>query len=110
VWLLIVATIPAGLTGLLFEHLFRTFFAKPMAAAVFIVINGLILFSAERLRTRPTAKHLGDESEDTRTDRDLAEGGVRGLDDTRGATKTRTEFSLAVPHRIYALRDSVTQQ
>ena len=35
-WLLVVATVPVGLTGLLFEHTFRTLFAKPLAAAVFL--------------------------------------------------------------------------
>ena len=50
IWLLIVATIPAGLTGLAFEHLFRTIFAKPLAAAIFLSINGLILFAGERYR------------------------------------------------------------
>ena len=44
IWLLIVATIPAAIVGLVFEHLLRTQFAKPMAAAVFLVINGLIYF------------------------------------------------------------------
>jgi len=51
-WLLVVATIPVGLTGFLFEHTFRTLFAKPFAAAVFLVINGLILAGAELLRRR----------------------------------------------------------
>ena len=49
-WLLIVATIPVGITGLLFEHTFRTLFAKPVAAAIFLMINGLILLAGERLR------------------------------------------------------------
>ena len=49
-WLLIVATIPAGLTGLIFEHKFRTVFAKPLAAAIFLTINGLILFIGEQYR------------------------------------------------------------
>src|SRR5437773_956757 len=35
-WLLVVATIPVGLTGLLFEHPLRVLFAKPLAAAVFL--------------------------------------------------------------------------
>ena len=35
-WLLIVATIPAGLTGLALEHSLRTLFAKPLAAAIFL--------------------------------------------------------------------------
>jgi len=49
-WLLIIATIPVGLTGLLLEHSFRTLFAKPLAAAIFLTINGLILLAGERLR------------------------------------------------------------
>ena len=56
VWLLIIATIPVGLTGLLFEHTFRTLFAKPLAAAIFLTINGLILFGAEQLRKRTTIR------------------------------------------------------
>jgi undecaprenyl-diphosphatase len=48
IWLLIMATIPAGLTALAFEHLLRTQFAKPMAAAVFLVINGIILLIGDQ--------------------------------------------------------------
>jgi undecaprenyl-diphosphatase len=53
--LLIIATIPAGLTGLLFEHELRTVFAKPEAAAVFLTLNGVILLVGERLRRRVAA-------------------------------------------------------
>ena len=49
-WLLIIATIPVGITGLALEHTFRILFAKPLAAAIFLTINGLILFAGERLR------------------------------------------------------------
>ncbi|HVD87607.1 MAG TPA: undecaprenyl-diphosphate phosphatase [Jatrophihabitantaceae bacterium] len=49
-WLLIIGTIPVGITGLLFEHAFRTLFAKPLAAAIFLTINGLILFAGEWYR------------------------------------------------------------
>jgi undecaprenyl-diphosphatase len=49
-WLLIVATIPVGITGLVLEHTFRTLFAKPLAAAIFLTINGLVLLAGERLR------------------------------------------------------------
>jgi undecaprenyl-diphosphatase len=51
-WLLIVATIPVGITGLALEHTFRTLFAKPLAAAIFLTINGLILLAGEQLRRR----------------------------------------------------------
>lgn len=46
-WLLVVATIPAGLAGLLLEHALRVLFARPLAAAGFLVVNGLILLAGE---------------------------------------------------------------
>jgi undecaprenyl-diphosphatase len=49
-WLIIIATVPVGITGLALEHLFRTLFAKPIAAAIFLTINGLILLAGERMR------------------------------------------------------------
>ncbi|MGO8960548.1 MAG: undecaprenyl-diphosphate phosphatase [Streptosporangiaceae bacterium] len=51
-WMIIVATIPVGLVGVVFEHTFRVLFSKPILAAVFLVVNGLILFSGEKFRTR----------------------------------------------------------
>jgi len=51
-WLLVVATIPVGIAGLVLEHPFRVLFAKPLAAAIFLTINGGILFGAEVLRRR----------------------------------------------------------
>ena len=47
-WMIILATIPVGLVGLAFEHAFRTIFGKPVYAAVFLCVNGLILFAGER--------------------------------------------------------------
>ncbi|HVA85147.1 MAG TPA: undecaprenyl-diphosphate phosphatase [Candidatus Saccharimonadales bacterium] len=55
-WLLFVATIPAGLAGLLLEHSLRVAFATPVAAAVLLFVNGLILLGGERYRTRPAAR------------------------------------------------------
>ena len=51
-WLLVIATIPVGITGLVLEHTFRTLFAKPEAAAIFLTVNGLILFTGEYLRRK----------------------------------------------------------
>jgi undecaprenyl-diphosphatase len=51
-WMIVIATIPVGLTGIALEHTFRTIFAKPTAAAVFLFINGLVLVAGERLRRR----------------------------------------------------------
>src|SRR6195256_6270253 len=61
-WLLIIATIPVGITGLALEHTFRILFARPLAAAIFLTINGLILLAGEALRRRaPT------DADDTKT-------------------------------------------
>src|SRR5437764_12838657 len=51
-WLIVVATIPVGLTGLVLEHTFRTLFAKPVAASIFLFVNGLILFAGQRTARR----------------------------------------------------------
>ena len=51
-WLIILATIPVGLAGLTFEHVFRVIFGRPAYAAVFLVVNGLILLAGERFRRR----------------------------------------------------------
>lgn len=48
-WLLIAATIPAGLVGLIFEHALRTQFAKPIFAIIFITINGIILIKGDKV-------------------------------------------------------------
>jgi undecaprenyl-diphosphatase len=54
-WLLIAATIPAGLLGLIFEHSLRTLFASPFIAALLLVANGLILLGGERVRQAATS-------------------------------------------------------
>lgn len=51
-WLIVVASIPAGVLGLALEHPLRVALAKPLAAAIFLIVNGLVLFAAERYRRR----------------------------------------------------------
>ncbi|HEY4938424.1 MAG TPA: undecaprenyl-diphosphate phosphatase [Actinomycetota bacterium] len=57
-WLLVIATIPAGITGLALEHTLRTQFAKPLAASIFLTVNGLILLAGERVRRRAGVRKL----------------------------------------------------
>jgi undecaprenyl-diphosphatase len=60
-WLLVVGTIPAGLLGLLLEHKLRSVFASPQSAAIFLFINGFLLYGAELLRRRaPQVEHDDD--------------------------------------------------
>lgn len=51
-WLIVLATIPVGVAGLLLEHLFRTVLGKPLPAAAFLFTNGLVLLLGEYLRRR----------------------------------------------------------
>ena len=74
-WLIVLATIPVGITGLALEHVFRTAFAKPLAASIFLLINGLILFAGERVRK--TSSEATDEvvAAAAATDPGAGEGG-----------------------------------
>jgi undecaprenyl-diphosphatase len=49
-WVIILATIPVGVAGLLLEHLFRTTLGRPIPAAAFLIANGVVLYVGERLR------------------------------------------------------------
>jgi|HubBroStandDraft_4_1064222.scaffolds.fasta_scaffold42253_2 undecaprenyl-diphosphatase len=57
-WLIIIASIPAGIFGIIFEHELRTLTAKPEIAAIFLMVNGLVLFAAERFRRRAEVREL----------------------------------------------------
>jgi undecaprenyl-diphosphatase len=70
-WMIILATIPVGLVGLKFEHAFRTLFGQPIRAAIFLAVNGVILFAGERFRTKKSvaadAEAEAEERSDLRT-------------------------------------------
>ncbi len=57
-WLIIFASIPAGILGIVFEHELRTLTAKPEIAAIFLMINGLLLLLAERFRRKAEVREL----------------------------------------------------
>ncbi len=50
-WLLIVSTIPAGIIGLLLKDQIAGRLLSPQSAALFLMLNGLLLLLAEWLRT-----------------------------------------------------------
>ena len=54
-WLLVLATIPVGLVGLLLDHVFRVYLAKPVPTALFLALNGVILLAGEQARKRRIA-------------------------------------------------------
>jgi undecaprenyl-diphosphatase len=53
--LLVLGTLPAVVLGFAFEKWLRHLFGSPVAAAVFLVVNGVVLFAGERLRRRANA-------------------------------------------------------
>jgi undecaprenyl-diphosphatase len=73
-WMIVIATIPVGLVGLVAEHTFRVLFGKAVIAAYFLMANGVILYIGERFR--PQTSKLADEQvaqeRQAATDRELA--------------------------------------
>src|SRR5947209_16574003 len=57
-WLIVIATIPVGILGLLLEKVIREALAKPLSAAIFLMVNGCILLFAERYRKRAEVREL----------------------------------------------------
>ncbi len=72
-WLIVIATVPVGILGLALEHKLRVLFSKPLLAAFFLVVNGLILLAGERVRLRSEVRALAARE-------GLAEDGARRLD------------------------------
>ena len=59
-WLLVVGTVPAGILGLLLQDSLRTVFASAQSAAFFLMLNGVMLYGAERLRRRAPVVETSD--------------------------------------------------
>jgi undecaprenyl-diphosphatase len=77
-WLLVVGTIPAGLLGLLLEDKLRSVFASAQSAAFFLILNGLMLYGAERLRRRAPVRDT-EEGSDVRIAEEASWPGALGV-------------------------------
>ncbi len=51
-WLIIAATIPAGLIGVLLQKRLEALFASALVTALFLMCNGVVLYCAEYLKER----------------------------------------------------------
>jgi undecaprenyl-diphosphatase len=51
-WLLILATIPVGIAGVLLDKVVQNDLGKPIPAAIFLILNGGVLYAAERFSQR----------------------------------------------------------
>jgi undecaprenyl-diphosphatase len=70
-WLILTASVPAGIIGLALEHSLRTLTAKPEIAAIFLMVNGCVLFAAERFRRRAEVRELAVREGAKPTDREI---------------------------------------
>jgi undecaprenyl-diphosphatase len=59
-WLLILGTVPAGLVGLGLERSLRQLFVSPRVVAGVLILNGALLWCAERLRRHAAPDASGD--------------------------------------------------
>ena len=64
-WLLVVGTIPVGLAGLALDKVMREYLGKPVPAALFLAINGVVLLVVERLDRRASGTSHGDDAAGT---------------------------------------------
>jgi undecaprenyl-diphosphatase len=65
-WLIVVATIPAGILGLLLQDKLQSVFASARSAAFFLILNGILLYFAEQLRKRAPGVPEGEQDGDHR--------------------------------------------
>jgi undecaprenyl-diphosphatase len=98
-WLLIAATVPVGLVGLAFEHVIRTTLGRPWVAALFLTLNGLLLYAVEKLRNRGTAgaHRSGGKAATTATHEDLV-GHVADEDARAAGDVNATMTATAAAH------------
>ncbi len=62
-WLLIAGTIPAGLLGFIFRHLIGQRLLSGYFAAIFLALNGVLLFVAEAMRRKAPSTGTTDSDE-----------------------------------------------
>ena len=72
VWLLIAGTVPVGIAGLLLENTLRTVLGRPIPSAIFLALNGVLLYGVERAQRRSgpadgSHSGAGTETESERT-------------------------------------------
>ena len=84
-WLIVCATIPVLILGFVLQNPLQDLFAKPLAAACFLTLNGLMLLAGERVRRRSEVRALavkeglGPDGEGRRLDTlEYREAGVVG--------------------------------
>jgi undecaprenyl-diphosphatase len=101
-WMVILATIPVGVVGLAFEHEFRVLFGKPVRAAIFLIINGLILYAGEKFRTRTSLAADEQLAQQRRAQESLQGAGLAQRGPSAHASGQRAVRQLEVAHAVQA--------
>jgi undecaprenyl-diphosphatase len=105
-WMIIFATIPVGLTGVLFEHQFRVIFGVPSRAAIFLFVNGIVLFCAERFRTRKSKEADAQIAADLEREPELVGAGgppmAQHASGQRALRQEETASAIAADRRLSA--------
>ncbi|GHD90947.1 undecaprenyl-diphosphate phosphatase [Streptomyces naganishii] len=61
-WLIVVACIPVGVAGIALDKVFRTTLGKPVPTAIFLALNGIVLFVTEQLRRGGTGRRRAEDA------------------------------------------------
>ena len=77
-WMIILATIPVGLVGVVADKPFREIFGKPVVAGVFLIINGVILYCGEKFRPRRSVRADQQIAAERQRERELVAAGPGG--------------------------------
>jgi undecaprenyl-diphosphatase len=99
-WMIILATIPVGLVGLVADKPFREVFGKPIVAGVFLIINGVILYCGEKFR--PRASVQADRVAAAERERELVLAGPGGRRPARHAARQQAVRQEEEAHAIQA--------
>jgi undecaprenyl-diphosphatase len=99
-WMIILATIPVGLAGLALEHAFRVYFSKPILTAIFLAINGLILFAGEWMRRRRAVLGQQQAAEDRQKAAVGGAGGPRHSSGQRALKQQEADLATQSDRRL----------
>jgi undecaprenyl-diphosphatase len=122
-WMIIIGTIPVGIAGLALEHTFRTVLGRPIPAAIFLMVNGAVLYGAERLRRRAAqqpvpavaARVVAAPAPDTPPGADRETGGETGgqpddlASDRRIAKQPIWATTLVASAQVFALLAGISR-
>jgi undecaprenyl-diphosphatase len=110
-WLLILATIPVGIAGLLLEHALQGFLGKPIPVAIFLTLNGGVLYAAERFSHRKPAAERAEETIDFSTEETMIMRAVTVAEatDQRLARLSVKDAVLVGAAQIFALLPGISR-